>query len=45
MFENLEQLKSSHAAFKHLTPENMLEGLSAPLHSGAEKYYKEMGWM
>lgn len=45
VFENLEELKSSHAAFKHLTPESMLEGLSAPFHPGAEKYYKEMGWM
>ena len=45
VFENLDEIKSSYPAFKHLTPESMLEGLSAPLHPGAEKYYKEMGWM
>lgn len=44
VFENLDDLKRSHAAFKHLNPEEMLQGLSAPFHPGAEKYYKEKGW-
>jgi TRAP-type uncharacterized transport system substrate-binding protein len=26
-----------------LTKENMLKGLSAPIHKGALKYYKEAG--
>ncbi len=44
VFENLDELRGAHAAFKHLTPEAMLGGLSAPLHPGAAKYYKEKGW-
>ena len=45
VFENLEELKGTHAAFRILQPKDMLGGLSAPLHPGAEKYYKEQGWM
>ncbi len=45
VFENLDELRASHAAFRNLNPEEMLQGLSAPLHPGAEKYYKEKGWM
>lgn len=45
VFENLEELKGTHAAFKILAPEDMLGGLSAPLHDGAVKYYKERGLM
>jgi uncharacterized protein len=44
VFDNLDQLRASHAAFKNLNPQGMLGGLSAPLHPGAEKYYKEKGW-
>ena len=43
VFENLEEFKGLHPAFAQLTPKNMLEGLSAPLHAGAEKYFKEVG--
>ncbi|MBO6783328.1 MAG: TAXI family TRAP transporter solute-binding subunit [Alphaproteobacteria bacterium] len=45
VFENLDELKETHAAFRILKPEDMLKGLSAPLHPGAAKYYKERGWM
>ena len=45
VFENLDELKQTHAAFRFLTPKDMLEGLSAPLHPGAERYYKERGWL
>ena len=45
VFENLEELKGTHAAFRILKPEDMLGGLSAPLHPGAERYYKEKGLM
>ena len=45
IFENLDELKTTHAAFQILKPEDMLGGLSAPLHPGAVKYYKERGWM
>ena len=44
VFENLDELKAAHAAFRVLNPKAMLKGLTAPLHIGAEKYYKERGW-
>ena len=43
VFENLEDFKGLHPAFGILSKENMLEGLTAPLHPGAEKYFKEVG--
>jgi len=43
VFENLEEFKKLHPSYEVLTRENMLEGLSAPLHPGALKYYKEVG--
>ena len=43
VFENLEEFKSLHPAYKVLTKQNMLEGLSAPIHPGALRYYKEVG--
>jgi len=43
VFENFEDFKSLHPAYQVLTKENMLEGLSAPIHKGDLKYYKEVG--
>lgn len=44
VFENFDDFKKLHPAFKHLKKEEMIkDGLSAPLHPGAEKYYKEAG--
>ena len=44
VFENLEQFKSLHPAFEVLDKQEMVtDGLSAPLHKGAERYYKEAG--
>jgi TRAP transporter TAXI family solute receptor len=46
VFENFEEFKKLHPAFGALDPKNMIkDGLSAPLHPGAVKYYKEKGWM
>ncbi|WP_204112476.1 TAXI family TRAP transporter solute-binding subunit [Shimia biformata] len=46
VFENFEDFKKLHPAFAHLDPKDMIHaGLSAPLHDGAAKYYKEKGWM
>jgi len=45
VFENLEELKGLHQAFKILNSNAMLQGLTAPLHDGAIKYYKERGLM
>ena len=43
VFDNFEDFKMLHPAYAVLTKEGMLEGLSAPLHPGALKYYKEAG--
>ena len=45
IFENLDTLRGLHPAFKILNPKDMLKGLSAPMHPGAVKYYKEKGLM
>ncbi|MCZ4307184.1 TAXI family TRAP transporter solute-binding subunit, partial [Zoogloeaceae bacterium G21618-S1] len=46
VFENLDDFKKLHPAFANLKQEQMIKnGLSAPLHEGAIKYYKEKGWM
>jgi TRAP transporter TAXI family solute receptor len=46
VFENFDDFKKLHPAFANLTEQEMIiEGLSAPLHDGAVKYYKERGWM
>ena len=46
VFENFDEFKSLHPAFANLDPQKMVtDGLSAPLHPGAEKYYKEKGWL
>lgn len=45
IFENLDEFKTLHPALAGLTKEGMLEGLTAPLHPGAVKYYKEVGLM
>jgi TRAP transporter TAXI family solute receptor len=43
VFENFDTFKALHPAYSVLTKENMLEGMSAPIHDGAMKYYKEAG--
>ena len=46
VFENFDQFKKLHPAFATLKKEEMIKaGLSAPLHAGAVKYYKEAGLM
>jgi TRAP transporter TAXI family solute receptor len=46
VFENFASFKKFHPAFKSLKESDMIkDGLSAPLHDGAIKYYKERGWM
>jgi len=43
VFENFESFKKLHPAYAVLTKEGMLAGLSAPIHPGAMKYFKEAG--
>ena len=46
VFDNFEEFKKLHPAFANLDPKDMISsGMSAPLHPGAIKYYKEKGWM
>jgi hypothetical protein len=46
VFDNFEEFKKLHPALANLKPENMVtDGLSAPLHEGAARYYKEKGWI
>ncbi|MCP3923630.1 MAG: TAXI family TRAP transporter solute-binding subunit [Desulfobacterales bacterium] len=45
VFENFDDFKKLHPAYQVLTKKNMLEGMSAPIHPGALKYYKEAGLM
>jgi TRAP-type uncharacterized transport system substrate-binding protein len=46
VFDNLDEFKRLHPAFSQLDPKRMVsDGLSAPLHPGALKYYKEKGWV
>ena len=46
VFDNFDDFKKLHPAFANLKEEQMIkDGLSAPLHPGAVKYYKERGWM
>jgi len=44
VFENFDSFKRLHPAFANLNKEEMVsDALSAPLHPGAAKYYKEAG--
>lgn len=44
VFENFELFKELHPAFARLKKEEMVsDSLSAPLHPGAEKYFREAG--
>jgi uncharacterized protein len=44
-FDNFDEFKKLHPAFANLDPKEMVKtGISAPLHPGAEKYFKEKGW-
>jgi len=43
MFENLDTLVAAHGAAKAIKLENAAKAPPAPLHPGAEKYYREAG--
>jgi TRAP transporter TAXI family solute receptor len=43
IFDNLPDLQAAHAAAKAISRENAAKAPPAPLHAGAEKYYKEIG--
>ncbi len=44
IFDNFDNFKTLHPVFSTLKPENLImEGNSAPLHTGAERYFREKG--
>jgi TRAP transporter TAXI family solute receptor len=43
VFDNLAEFRGLHPAYEVLTRKNMLEGLTAPVHNGALRYYRESG--
>jgi TRAP transporter TAXI family solute receptor len=44
VFDNLDEFRSLHWAFTDLVPRTMIsDGNSAPLHPGAERYFRELG--
>lgn len=44
VFDNMDTFRGLHPAFANLVPEQMAkDGLSAPIHPGAAKYYAENG--
>jgi hypothetical protein len=46
VFDNFDEFKKLHPAFAALKAESMVkDGLSAPLHDGAVRYYKEKRWI
>jgi hypothetical protein len=46
VFDNFDEFKKLHPAFANLDPKNMVQdGLSAPVHEGALRYYREKGWI
>ena len=46
VFDNFDEFKKLHPALANLRPESMIkDGLSAPLHEGALRYYREKGWV
>ena len=43
LLENFDEFKKLHPAYANITKESLLDGLSAPLHDGAKRYFKEAG--
>lgn len=43
LFENLDAVADNHAKGKEITLEKALDGLTIPIHPGAQKYYDERG--
>jgi len=43
ILENFDSFKKLHPAYNNITKESLLDGLSAPMHKGAMKYFKEAG--
>ncbi len=46
VFDNFDDFRRLHPVFERLEPEDMVsDGLFAPVHEGALRYYRERGWV
>ena len=46
VFDNFDEFRQQHPALATLDPRRMVvDGLSAPLHDGAMRYYREKSWL
>ena len=46
VFDNFDEFRQQHPALANLDPRKMaVDGLSAPLHDGAMRYYREKNWL
>lgn len=46
VFDNFEEFRKLHPALAALKQETMIrDGLTAPLHEGAARFYREKGWL
>lgn len=43
LYENLKEIGEAHAKGKEISLEHALDGLTVPLHPGAERFYREAG--
>lgn len=43
IFDNLDILKQTHSAANDISLDSVKQGMPIPLHSGAEKYFEEVG--
>lgn len=43
VLENFDAFKKLHPAYANITKKSLLDGLSAPLHEGAKRYFMEAG--
>ncbi|MBI5967483.1 MAG: TAXI family TRAP transporter solute-binding subunit [Deltaproteobacteria bacterium] len=44
-WENIQEFHKSHVLAKMVIQKNFMRGMTVPLHKGAERYYKEVGWI
>ena len=43
MYENTDEIAKGHAKGKQISLEKALNGVTTPVHPGAQKYYDEVG--
>ncbi len=43
IIQNFERFRKLHPAYNNISKESLLDGITAPLHDGAKRYYKEVG--